>query len=165
MWECGLKLFSIRTMTAMWRHSLCGSVDWNCAVSTDPDITIGHSLCGSVDWNHDPNPVTEPIGSHSLCGSVDWNRLEITVGHNRAVTPYVGVWIETGIFLYVSVVRMSLLMWECGLKHLGNGSKYNQKRHSLCGSVDWNRIARGESLGEKRHSLCGSVDWNILSLD
>ena len=38
------------------------------------------------------------------------------MGHNRAVTPYVGVWIETGIFLYVSVVRMSLLMWECGLK-------------------------------------------------
>ena len=117
MWECGLKLFSIRTMTAMWRHSLCGSVDWNCAVSTDPDITIGHSLCGSVDWNHDPNPVTEPIG----------------------VTPYVGVWIETGILPGNYTRKLSLLMWECGLKQrVQRYPKEEKRRHSLCGSVDWN---------------------------
>ena len=33
-----------------------------------------------------------------------------------AVTPYVGVWIETEWVYVSSLTRTSLLMWECGLK-------------------------------------------------
>ena len=33
------------------------------------------------------------------------------------VTPYVGVWIETRVYMLSSAPMMSLLMWECGLKH------------------------------------------------
>ena len=34
-------------------------------------------------------------GSHSLCGSVDWNVKKLIISGLKAVTPYVGVWIET----------------------------------------------------------------------
>ena len=34
------------------------------------------------------------------------------------VTPYVGVWIETRYVSSVTLADVSLLMWECGLKHL-----------------------------------------------
>ena len=38
--------------------------------------------------------------------------------HNYRVTPYVGVWIETALFeLWSYKIILSLLMWECGLKH------------------------------------------------
>ena len=33
------------------------------------------------------------------------------------VTPYVGVWIETTCAQSYPTVILSLLMWECGLKH------------------------------------------------
>ena len=33
------------------------------------------------------------------------------------VTPYVGVWIETLFGCVPQLGYMSLLMWECGLKH------------------------------------------------
>ena len=35
----------------------------------------------------------------------------------NAVTPYVGVWIETDVWEGKGDERLSLLMWECGLKH------------------------------------------------
>ena len=34
------------------------------------------------------------------------------------VTPYVGVWIETKNGFRYTIGRWSLLMWECGLKHV-----------------------------------------------
>ena len=34
----------------------------------------------------------------------------------HGVTPYVGVWIETGQDIQPYVCTVSLLMWECGLK-------------------------------------------------
>ena len=52
------------------------------------------------------------------------------------VTPYVGVWIETGQDIQPYVCTVSLLMWECGLKHLCQPPSLIQLRHSLCGSVD-----------------------------
>ena len=36
------------------------------------------------------------------------------------VTPYVGVWIETDYSRLTSQNLVSLLMWECGLKHPPN---------------------------------------------
>ena len=44
------------------------------------------------------------------------------MGHMRLkhnVTPHVGVWIETAILLNKSAIIMSLPMWECGLKLIG----------------------------------------------
>ena len=34
------------------------------------------------------------------------------------VTPYVGVWIETPPMKAPTSLMLSLLMWECGLKHI-----------------------------------------------
>ena len=52
------------------------------------------------------------------------------------VTPYVGVWIETYDQPNGSSSRVSLLMWECGLKPYCVVTRSVRQRHSLCGSVD-----------------------------
>ncbi len=39
-------------------------------------------------------------------------------GRNCGVTPYVGVWIETHSIRCEHSPHKSLLMWECGLKQL-----------------------------------------------
>ena len=57
-------------------------------------------------------------------------------GRDSIVTPYVGVWIETYKTLQRIYPKMSLLMWECGLKPLCSSIKRILPRHSLCGSVD-----------------------------
>ena len=76
------------------------------------------------------------------------------------VTPYVGVWIETAITVTRPGNAPSLLMWECGLKHLYRHLIQPLTCHSLCGSVDWNTYCVFVSLWCWSHSLCGSVDWN-----
>ena len=48
--------------------------------------------------------------------------IETSIEHVRAtknnVTPYVGVWIETITDNNQEIKAKSLLMWECGLKHM-----------------------------------------------
>ena len=53
-----------------------------------------------------------------------------------AVTPYVGVWIETSAYDALYAAAVSLLMWECGLKPSIDDKLSENQRHSLCGSVD-----------------------------
>ena len=138
MWECGLKQYPGKITRRWYRHSLCGSVDWNLEISHKGIPLCSHSLCGSVDWNNDILSKGLRIGGHSLCGSVDWNRRRAACTLHCPVTPYVGVWIETvpcvtvpkpfchslcgsvdwniRLFLINVSVTLSLLMWECGLK-------------------------------------------------
>ena len=104
-------------MKEVTRHSLCGSVDWNRPRKNDRLSEKGHSLCGSVDWNLYLPEYRDQLDSHSLCGSVDWNLNEMPYLRIHAVTPYVGVWIET------FTVRVK---------------RNKPGGHSLCGSVDWN---------------------------
>ena len=47
---------------------------------------------------------------------IETSRLRLVLSHPN-VTPYVGVWIETLNYLYYNYLPLSLLMWECGLKH------------------------------------------------
>ena len=63
--------------------------------------------------------------------------------HSYCVTPFVGVWIE----------MMKLITY---------GKKCT--RHSLRGSVDWNRIREQFKEMSERHSLRGSVDWNMVTV-
>ena len=80
---------------------------------------------------------------------------------------------------------MSLPLWECGLKCRWGITVYCYVSHSLCGSVDWNRLQKqgiaggnvtpfvgvwieiqlglSSGAGARSHSLCGSVDWNEWS--
>ena len=44
---------------------------------------------------------------------------KILLDYEECVTPYVGVWIETSVYYYIKRHRVSLLMWECGLKQGG----------------------------------------------
>ena len=53
-------------------------------------------------------------------------------------------------------------MWECGLKFARSGARRSASRHSLCGSVDWNRSFWWGLPLLLSHSLCGSVDWNFV---
>ena len=75
------------------------------------------------------------------------------------VTPLVGVWIEIFKRKFISMLSVSLPLWECGLKFASN-SDFN-----LCSTVtplvgvwiETNFI--GERLKRKKgHSPCGSVD-------
>ena len=55
---------------------------------------------------------------------------------NAAVTPHVGVWIETIIISSDKPLPGSLPMWECGLKQRHRLHLIDRKGHSPCGSVD-----------------------------
>ena len=80
------------------------------------------------------------------------------------VTPYVGVWIETLFGWDDQKMSLSLLMWECGLKPPGTGEGEPQHTSLLmweCGLKHAHRNVYKPSL---RHSLCGSVDWNNWGL-
>ena len=96
MWECGLKHSKEVVSLTTIRHSLCGSVDWNLA---DCEKWYGQPMsllmweCGLKQFAG--GEADHPVGGHSLCGSVDWNLNEMPYLRIHAVTPYVGVWIET----------------------------------------------------------------------
>ena len=139
MWECGLKLKRNAISPHTCSHSLCGSVDWNLNEMPYLRIHASHSLCGSVDWNLSNPADTQPWLGHSLCGSVDWNSTSSC---------------------FLAIANMSLLMWECGLKHYRYGLFSRNLGHSLCGSVDWNIHDLDRIMLALSHSLCGSVDWN-----
>ena len=57
---------------------------------------------------------------HTLRGCVDWNPSFLLTTRQNCVTPCVGVWIETGIYIGVPDPRGSHPAWVCGLKHKNN---------------------------------------------
>ena len=77
--------------------------------------------------------------SHTLRGCVDWNLESHNEPKPRAVTPCVGVWIET-----IQVLNSIYL-----------------KSHTLRGCVDWNWVILGTEVSADGHTLRGCVDWNI----
>ena len=53
-----------------------------------------------------------------------------------AVTPCVGVWIETYNARIVKILHESHPAWVCGLKHPNNDSYVSIRGHTLRGCVD-----------------------------
>ena len=122
---------------------------------------------------------------HTLRGCVDWNLVtRFIAGGQSMVTPFVGVWIETLIYLHVSVImkvtpfvgvwietryRLGILQeisgshpsWVCGLKHKSFQVLFGSVRHTLRGCVDWNCWYWLISSRTLSHTLRGCVDWNI----
>ncbi len=50
---------------------------------------------------------------------LEFNKLEREIAErlgNFAVTPCVGVWIEIPLYVFSILYKMSLPVWECGLK-------------------------------------------------
>ncbi len=78
-----------------------------------------------------------------------------------AVTPFVGVWIEiwftTGFTVIAGVTPFVGVWIEISRSTV---SEIWFLRHSLRGSVDWNRAWSRKSVCRLCHSLRGSVDWN-----
>ena len=54
----------------------------------------------------------------------------------QAVTPFVGVWIETLAEFEVITARLSHPSWVCGLKLRPHADAREYKRHTLRGCVD-----------------------------
>ena len=77
-----------------------------------------HTLRGCVDWNTEGRGTAEFLYRHTLRGCVDWNPHDLKRTGVIAVTPCVGVWIETFLDLLLSYSR----------------------GHTLRGCVDWNFI-------------------------
>ena len=100
-----------------------------------------------------------------------------------SVTPFVGVWIETGCPKCQSWVYRSHPSWVCGLKLTKSVCSANLCCHTLRGCVDWNFMSIDKKLLAEmvtpfvgvwietsetdiglialiRHTLRGCVDWN-----
>ena len=139
MWECGLK----HLPSAYARNDQLSLLMWECGLKRIRGVTVYYGFVSLLMWECGLKQLyrdcSRDRGCHSLCGSVDWNLHNGRISKSHAVTPYVGVWIETKLALCATIVISSLLMWECGLKHKTVASLRAMPCHSLCGSVDWNR--------------------------
>ena len=142
-------------------HSPCGSVDWNQRIRCKCFRTLRHSPCGSVDWNWIADADTQRFWGHSPCGSVDWNCESIFIfAITKLVTPLAGVWIEiTGISSFVACYLVTPL---AGVWIEIDGNVWTLWRTTSlplreCGLKLHLHSCRHVS---SRHSPCGSVDWN-----
>ena len=57
--------------------------------------------------------------AYEAAGLLEFNKLEREIAErlgNFAVTPCVGVWIEIPLYVFSILYKMSLPVWECGLK-------------------------------------------------
>ena len=144
-----------------FRHSPCGSVDWNFGSISGLFEVSGHSPCGSVDWNV-CNAIYRLLHhSHSPCGSVDWNITCSACSGRSRVTPLVGVWIEIRLMVwyktFVSVTPLVGVWIEI---------LFPSRMHSSSGVTPlvgvWIEICTYLliSITPFCHSPCGSVDWN-----
>ena len=138
--ECGLKLFLqkrkrqdgsvtplagvwieiIKTTTSTifyWRHSPCGSVDWNTPrviASPIPTMSLPLRECGLKsfrDWTCKKGATVTPLAGV-------WIEIESCSGGGwiLQVTPLAGVWIEISLLSGVVLELVSLPLRECGLK-------------------------------------------------
>ena len=162
LWECGLKFRQFMKLLKFVRSLPL----WECGLKSFRAFLKNCSLLSLPLWEcglKSNGVLRSTSRQQSLplweCGL----KYEIFCGTriHHGVTPFVGVWIEIG--------TRTLTAWRW-------------KRHSLCGSVDWNvndvRFATTYGLSlplwecglkllhsrllshSSRHSLCGSVDWN-----
>ena len=97
MWECGLK------------HRLVGIRKDICNVTPYVGVWIETRLYRRIVNRF---VVTPYVGVWIETTS------SLVYSHIPVVTPYVGVWIETQMTDVLIITPTSLLMWECGLKHL-----------------------------------------------
>ena len=123
-WVCGLKL---KRLINFW---ISGLVTPFVGVWIETLVLLfrvctrlRHTLRGCVDWNYFTKKKATNKKSHTLRGCVDWNISHILARSQRAVTPFVGVWIET-------------LPWAPKWTGI--------RRHTLRGCVDWNKQVRCE---------------------
>ena len=96
VWVCGLKLtLVLLILIAFLSHPV-----WVCGLKL---------VCFSTLM---PQNLSHPVW---VCGLKHWCLLlwDTFLG----VTPCMGVWIETLIYLHVSVIMKSHPVWVCGLKH------------------------------------------------
>ena len=94
VWVCGLKRHRLRsTRWLYWSHPV-----WVCGLKLQS--AVGHVL----------------VSGHTLYGCVDWNLSKSSMNEDKAVTPCMGVWIETYRNLQWMKTKQSHPVWVCGLK-------------------------------------------------
>ena len=137
-WECGLKHYKA-VENLVINESL---PTWECGLKQVKERITEVQTMSLPTWECGLKPLKEGNysnrSSHSPRGSVDWNWSVYLSAFRSAVTPHVGVWIETTIRAITTCL----------------GS------HSPRGSVDWNVFLYDKTRVGGRHSPRGSVDWN-----
>ena len=129
---------------------------------------------------------TDVVRRHTLYGCVDWNWKSFSASSFCAVTPCMGVWIETsprspswqpctvtpcmGVWIETRRWRQTTWSWrvtpcmgvwiETEWYYLSSSAT---SRHTLYGCVDWNFSVLHTKIAEMGHTLYGCVDWNKLS--
>ena len=146
LWECGLKFHKLQHTALTYRHSPCGSVDWNISPIASFNSNIVTPLVGvwieiqELQCRLSLRKVTPLVGV--------WIEMFYTGECEKmaGVTPLVGVWIEIVCSCSSCGIISSLPLWECGLKFITLYAKCEWFRHSPCGSVDWNSVTPKRSF-------------------
>ena len=143
-------------------HSLRGSVDWNYGIMSIHLLQYSHSLRGSVDWNSSYSVDVNWIDSHSLRGSVDWNvNSERSIGKTYTSLPSRECGLKSVYRSSDKSNLRSLPSRECGLKFANTVHGYILLLVTPFAGVWIEMEQRRKQLTiSSRHSLRGSVDWN-----
>ena len=161
--ECGLKFFKVLIYCILdFRHSPCGSVDWNCSNRISSTIIVVTPLAGVwieilFRYHHNKFLCVTPLAGVWI----EINK-SCTIRTCLTVTPLAGVWIEIVSDALRGFRHMSLPLRECGLKYI-RAYNWFYPRSSLplreCGLKLHNILL---VVFIDRHSPCGSVDWNHI---
>ena len=126
-------------------------------------LDIGHTLRGCVDWNDSNSNVSIYCAVTPCVGVWIETTIEDEYPYGEFVTPCVGVWIETGFPPPLLFCPPSHPAWVCGLKPIEEQQVPTPHCHTLRGCVDWNSVAYRERICIYCHTLRGCVDWNVQS--
>ena len=136
-WNCALSI----CLGVATRHTLRGCVDWNSSCSSSKSVQTGHTLRGCVDWNSIQSKPSKVSRGHTLRGCVDWNKNNKAKGLYIIVTPFVGVWIETAIYVLLVCLLSVTPFVGVWIETWIDGTYINLNNcHTLRGCVDWNSV-------------------------
>ena len=125
-WVCGLKQWWWLRLEGLWRHTLRGCVDWNLLSVVKQARRRGHTLRGCVDWNSRNVLEGSSSAGHTLRRCVDWNWYCRRRYWPTAVTPFVGLWIETeNSFYFLSPLEKVIFTKTCHWLSIS----YNDKKY------------------------------------
>ena len=151
-----------------WPHPLRSHPSWVCGLKLISSSWLLKSFMSHPSWVCGLKPELDSIGMQQTLSHPSWVcglKLKIwyLIQKRKKVTPFVGVWIETDVYILTRLSDMSHPSWVCGLKQRMAESTVVSISHTLRGCVDWNYSYLDLSHLRSRHTLRGCVDWNLTS--
>ena len=140
---------------------------WVCGLklsSVGLDAAIsGHTLRGCVDWNEIIGKTKYGVWVTPFVGVWIETGGALSQGTEGLVTPFVGVWIETAMLAATLAAALSHPSWVCGLKLWY--CEHRRRREWVTPFVGvWieTDISGDVPSPTRSHTLRGCVDWNSI---